>query len=211
LAESDMEGLEPPLLDQTWGLGQRTNKREIMANATIEESVPLNSSEEHPTKEKRSTDEQEDDVEEKCRVEMWRCFSKVVEGGLHYMDSPDGIMSLAKKTMFKMAFHGGLTNLWGGVMAIPEAREVKQCMTAHTSCVSYEILRREAQETMDPTDPMVTMYSKEETAEKEDKEDNTKEKKRKKERLIINPEFVESMDTGDGSLQYDEDYSINQV
>jgi len=141
---------------------------------------------------------------------MWRCFSKVVEGGLHYMDSPDGIMSLAKKTMFKMAFHGGLTNLWGGVMAIPEAREVKQCMTAHTSCVSYEILRREAQETMDPTDPMVTMYNKEETVEKEDKEDKTKEKK-KKERLIINPEFVESMDTGDGSLQYDEDYRDNQV
>ena len=77
-------------------------------------------------------------------------------------------------------------------------------MTAHTSCVSYEILRREAQETMDPTDPMVTMYNKEETVEKEDKEDNTKEKKRKKERLIINPEFVESMDTGDGSLQYDD-------
>ena len=85
-----MEGLEPPLLDTTWGLGQRTNKKgrvltintnisssEIMANATIEDSVPLYSSEEHPTKEKRSTDEQEDDVEEKCRVEMWRCFSKV--------------------------------------------------------------------------------------------------------------------------------------
>ena len=48
-----------------------------MANATIEESVPLNSSEEQSAKEKRSTDEHEEDVEEKCRVEMWRCFSKV--------------------------------------------------------------------------------------------------------------------------------------
>ena len=85
-------------------------------------------------------------------------------------------------------------------------------MTAHTSCVSYEILRREAQQTMDPTDPMVTMYNKEkveEKEEKEDRQDNTKEKKR--ERLIINPEFVEGMDTGDGSLQYDEDYSHNQI
>lgn len=210
--EADMEGLEPPLLDTTWGLGQRTNNKEIMANATIEESVPLNSSEEQSTKEKRSTDEQEDDVEEKCRVEMWRCFSKVIEGGLHYMDSPDGILSLAKKTMFKMAFHGGLTNMWGGLMAVPEARQIKQCMTTHTSCVSYEILRREAQQTMDPTDPMVTMYNKEkveEKEEKEDRQDNTKEKKR--ERLIINPEFVEGMDTGDGSLQYDEDYSHNQI
>ena len=65
---------------------------------------------------------------------------------------------------------------------------------------------------MDPTDPMVTMYNKEkveEKEEKEDRQDNTKEKKR--ERLIINPEFVEGMDTGDGSLQYDEDYSHNQI
>ena len=30
------------------------------------------------------------------------------------------MFSLAKKTMFKMAFHGGLTSLWGGLMAIPE-------------------------------------------------------------------------------------------
>ena len=30
--------------------------------------------------------------EERCRVTMWRCMSKVVEGSLHYMDSPDGFM-----------------------------------------------------------------------------------------------------------------------
>ena len=30
--------------------------------------------------------------EEKCRVDMWRCLSGVIEGGLHYIDSPDGIM-----------------------------------------------------------------------------------------------------------------------
>ena len=29
--------------------------------------------------------------EEKCRVDMWRCLSKVVEGGLHYIDNPDGL------------------------------------------------------------------------------------------------------------------------
>ena len=61
-----------------------------------------------------------EDVEEKCRVEMWRCLSKVVEEGLHYMDKPDGLLGLAKKTMFKMAFHGGLSNVWSGVMTIPE-------------------------------------------------------------------------------------------
>ena len=42
--------------------------------------------------------------------------------------------------MFKIAFHGGLTNVWGGVMKIPEARQVKLCMTEHTECMSYEVL-----------------------------------------------------------------------
>ena len=31
------------------------------------------------------------ETEEKCRVDMWRCLSKVVEGGLHYIDNPDGL------------------------------------------------------------------------------------------------------------------------
>ena len=30
--------------------------------------------------------------EEKCRVDMWRCLSGVIEGGLHYIDNPDGIL-----------------------------------------------------------------------------------------------------------------------
>jgi hypothetical protein len=30
--------------------------------------------------------------EEECRVEMWRCLSKVIEGGLHYVDNPDGLI-----------------------------------------------------------------------------------------------------------------------
>jgi hypothetical protein len=30
---------------------------------------------------------------------------------------------LAKKTMFKIAFHGGFSNMWSGVMSIPEVRE----------------------------------------------------------------------------------------
>ena len=32
-------------------------------------------------------------------------------------------------------------------------------MNTHTDCVSYEILRREAQASMDPTDPAFEMYS----------------------------------------------------
>jgi len=216
LTDADMDGLEPPLLDETWGLGIRNGSvKNITANATIEEPVKLN--DEENSRKKRSvnneTEEEEEmeleDTEEKCRVDMWRCLSKVIEGGLHYIDDPDGLMGLAKKTMFKIAFHGGFSNVWSGVMTIPEARHIKQCMNDHSECVSYEILRREAQETMDPTDPAYAMYNKKPSKVVKEKHDESEEKKPKRERLIINPEFVESMDQGDGSVQYDEDYQID--
>jgi len=213
LSESDLDGLEPPLLDETWGLGIRNGSsiKNVTANATIEEPVKLNTTE--STRAKRSIEdepeeeEEYEDTEEKCRVDMWRCLSKVIEGGLHYIDDPDGLMGLAKKTMFKVAFHGGFSNVWSGVMTIPEARQIKQCMNDHSECISYEILRREAQETMDPTDPEYAMYNKKPKVKKE-KIEKKEEKKSKRERLIINPEFVESLDQGDGSVQYDEDYKI---
>ena len=120
--------------------------------------------------------------------------------------------------MFKVAFHGGMSNVWSGLMTIPEvtsiawtmlfskpiprqARQIKKCMTTHQECVSYEVLRREAQETMDPTDPSYGMYD---NKMKEGKVEDRVEKK-KRERLIINPEFVESMDQGDGAEEFDSD------
>ena len=75
--------------------------------------------------------------------------------------------------------------------------------------MSYEVLRREAKETMDPADPSFTMYDKK-TNERV-RGVNEKKQKHKRERLIINPEFVESMDLGDGAEQFDVDYSNNQV
>ena len=86
-------------------------------------------------------------------------------------------------------------------------------MTSHTECVSYEILRREAQETMDPADPAYVMYNKQKQDRREEEKEEKKEEKvqRKRERLIVNPEFVEGLDTGDGSEQYDEDYGQNWV
>ena len=45
-------------------------------------------------KKRETTEDAEDefmDSEEKCRVDMWRCLSRVVEGGLHYIDNPDGL------------------------------------------------------------------------------------------------------------------------
>ena len=54
--------------------------------------------EETVSRTKRDVTEEAEDVEadlleteEKCRVDMWRCLSKVVEGGLHYIDNPDGL------------------------------------------------------------------------------------------------------------------------
>ena len=51
--------------------------------------------EETVTRNKREvTEDAEEELletEEKCRVDMWRCLSKVVEGGLHYIDNPDGL------------------------------------------------------------------------------------------------------------------------
>ena len=48
-------------------------------------------------------------------------------------------------------------------------------MTEHTECVSYEILRREAQQTLDPNDPMLDMYERQ-RAEKAKKEKELLEK-----------------------------------
>jgi len=220
LEENDMDGLEPPILDETWGLGLRNAAKDITANTTLEEPVEildlkLEDNMENTKTKREAVDENdeeeeeanEEDTEEKCRVDMWRCLSKVIEGGLHYMDKPEGLMGLAKKTMFKVAFHGGFNNVWNGVMTIPEARQIKHCMTEHTECVSYEILRREAQQTLDPNDPMLDMYERQRAEKKANKVEEVENKKRKKkERLIVNPEFVEALDSGDGSVQYDEDY-----
>ena len=70
---------------------------EVTANATVEEPVKLEE-EEVSRKKREVTEEAEDDeeaeiadTEEKCRVDMWRCLSRVIEGGLHYIDNPDGL------------------------------------------------------------------------------------------------------------------------
>lgn len=212
LTDEDMDGIEPPMLDETWGLGQRTiNKNSTVGNFDELPFAVHNRTERAAEDVNELDNAVEAEGEEKCRVQMWRCLSGVIEGGLHYVDSPDGLMGLAKKTMFKMAFHGGFSNIWNSVMTIPEARKVKKCMNVHSDCISYEILRREAQATMDPNDPSYSMYDKKiQDVNKEAMEDANKhvkeEKKEKKKRLIINPEFVQSLDQGDGATQYDEDY-----
>lgn len=79
-------------------------------------------------------------------------------------------------------------------------------MNTHSECISYEILRREAQASLDPSDPQYQIYNNMKT-----KGETHTSKERKRERLIINPEFVESLDQGDGAEQFDEDYYNNEV
>ena len=81
-------------------------------------------------------------------------------------------------------------------------------MAEHTECISMDILRREAEETLDPDDPMIEMYSKKRTAEENTKDDEEEaEKLEKKDRVLINPEFVKGLDKGGGFLLYEEDSS----
>ena len=67
----------------------------MSANTTLEDPVKLEKDEE--TRKKREViDDKNDeddmvDSEEKCRVDMWRCLSRVIEGGLHYIDNPEGL------------------------------------------------------------------------------------------------------------------------
>ena len=69
--------------------------------------------------------------EEKCRVEMWRCLSKVVEGGLRYIDNPGGLYRLVRKTLLRADFQGGIEQIW---MNIPEGQDMKKCSEQHTVC-----------------------------------------------------------------------------
>ena len=62
----------------------------------MEKAVTLKEgNKEETVRTKRAAEEEEEveeDTEEQCRVDMWRCLSKVIEGGLHYIDKPEGLM-----------------------------------------------------------------------------------------------------------------------
>merc|ERR1719419_2006125 len=39
-----------------------------------------------------------------------------MEGGVRFIDQPEGLWSLAKTALYKIAFHGGMTNIWSSLM-----------------------------------------------------------------------------------------------
>ena len=83
-------------------------------------------------------------------------------------------------------------------------------MPTNRECVPYEVVGSEARGSLPPIAPSFAMYNKK-TNERLRGEIEKTQKRHKRERLIINPEFVESMDLGDGAEQFDADYSNNQV
>ena len=81
-------------------------------------------------------------------------------------------------------------------------------MAEHTECISMDILRREAEETLDPEDPMIEMYRKKRTAEEDTKEDEKFAKEStKKDGVLINREFVQGLAERGGFIPYEEDSS----
>ena len=88
-------------------------------------------------------------------------------------------------------------------------------MTEHTECISMEILRREAKDTLDPQDPMVGMYSKKTAQEnKENKEEVQAEElgsRWTKRRILVNPDFVQGLDQYSGYVPYEEDLEKHEV
>merc|ERR1712045_882141 len=183
-----MDGLEPPIIDEKWGLEDLRKLHEPEEEPRSRSKRDLDQNDVEDTK-----DDDEDDAwtktlegDSKCKARFWKCIGKVATGSLHYMDEPGGVSGAVKKMLFRMAFHGGIGNFWKALMTIPEARDVKRCMNKQDDCMSFEVLRKEVQ-TLDGE----TFVSQND------------------QRLLINPEFVESMDNSDGSEQFSpEDQAI---
>ena len=91
-------------------------------------------------------------------------------------------------------------------------------MTEHTECISMEILRREAKDTLDPQDPMVGMYDKTTAQENKENKVNKEEVQAKelgsrwtKRRILVNPDFVQGLDQYSGYVPYEEDLDQHEV
>merc|ERR1719147_373418 len=71
LADSDMDGIEPPMLDETWGLGIRnaSSFKSASANTTISEPVKLEESRKKREAQEEDTEDNLDEDDENLDVE----------------------------------------------------------------------------------------------------------------------------------------------
>ena len=85
-------------------------------------------------------------------------------------------------------------------------------MTEHTECISMEILRREAKDTLDPQESMVGMYDKTTAQEnKHNKEEVKAEELGTKRRILFNPDFAQGLDKESGYVPYEENLDQHEV
>ncbi|CAB4066807.1 unnamed protein product [Lepeophtheirus salmonis] len=136
--EDGLEGLEPPNLDETWGLADTNlfDEEDSNQNSTLTESG------EHSRKPK----------EYSCKFKLYKCIAGVVEGGYHHAKKSGGIYNYAQKVFFKIAFNKGFGGgAWNAVMSAPEARKVQRCFNAQNDCLTHNILLNEVNDpSMDP-------------------------------------------------------------
>lgn len=94
--------LEPPLLDPIWGLEVQTSTLGV-GNDDGE-------------------DMKKEDfiIEERCKVKVWRCLSKVMELGVKQIEKPGGLWSLVRSLLYKTAFRGQQNSVWSSVMGLPQ-------------------------------------------------------------------------------------------
>lgn len=188
----DMEGLEPPIFDETWNspyassggnathhqLSEDDNKnnevssdigdgplKEVFHNVIPNLIFGSSSADEHGHKDAN------------CQSKLFKCVSGIlVNGGLQHMDEPQGVAGAFKKMMFKVAFHGGLGNFWNSLMEFPEARGIKRCFNDRDSCISHQLLAEELEKSgVDAKDAS---------------------------RILINPDFAQATDQSDGSEMF---------
>jgi len=60
----------------------------------------------------------------RCTVEVWRCFSTVLEGMVNYVEEPKQIFGVLSEALYKVTFHGTHKTIWNSIMEIPEVHRV---------------------------------------------------------------------------------------
>merc|ERR1712203_641449 len=131
----EQEDLEPPLLDPMWGLNFTETTR----------SKRWSEDEENSRNEIETDKKDQTGSKSQCMLGAWRCLSGVLEKGVMHIERPGGLMGLAKKALYKVAFHGGFNNIWSSLMTIPEARSITRCIKKHDECVAKQIVAGQAE------------------------------------------------------------------
>lgn len=76
----------------------------------------------------------------RCTVEVWTCFSTVMEGMVKHVDNLKDMFGLLSQSLYKITFHGTHKNIWISVLEIPEVVGLARCARDHDQCVMDRIM-----------------------------------------------------------------------